>query len=182
MEQKNFVDTILTAWNRYLEQLGDLFNNLPDNGDLENSFNKNRLLYTIGHLTALNDETGVELGLRELLYPELVNDFLVETYRTSNSGQSIHNLLAYWRNVNCTLTSYISDMQLSDWFEDKAGLLNNELQGTPQGSKLNVILTKTHHLVYHLGQLALLTATRKQLGEDTAINNIDSLNRHGALR
>ncbi|MCF0062543.1 DinB family protein [Dyadobacter chenwenxiniae] len=159
MEQIVLVEMVLGAWNKYIEQLDDFFDNLPDDDfDLEVYPGKNRVRYIIGHLTAVNDGILSLLGAGEPLYPELIDEFLIKSYRAGSSGHSINDLRIYWRNVNRTLTTYFSTMPLSEWFKKNAGISEGDFLREPRCNKLNIVLTKTHHLVYHLGQLTLLNS------------------------
>jgi len=164
MEQEVFVEMVLAAWHKYQEQLDDFFDELPDDDfDLEVYPGKNRVRYIIGHLTAVNDGILSLLGGREPLYPELVDAFLIKSYRAGNAEHSINDLRIYWRNVNRTLATYFASMPLSEWFEKNASISEEDFQRDPHCNKLNVVLTKTHHLVYHLGQLTLLNRKIKSL-------------------
>lgn len=164
MEKEVFVEMVLAAWNKYLEQLDDFFDDLPDDDfDLEVYPGKNRVRYIIGHLTAVNDGILALLGSREPLYPELADEFLIKSYRSGNSEHSIYDLRIYWRNVNRTLTTYFSTMPLSEWFEKNANISDEDFLRDPHCNKLNIVLTKTHHLVYHLGQLTLLNSRIRSL-------------------
>lgn len=164
MEQEVFVEMVLAAWHKYQEQLDDFFDELPDDDfDLEVYPGKNRVRYIIGHLTALNDGILFLLGAREPLYPELVDEFLIKSYRAGNTEHSISDLRIYWRNVNRTLANYFASMPLSEWFEKNASISEEDFRRDPHCNKLNIVLTKTHHLVYHLGQLTLLNRKTKSL-------------------
>src|SRR6267142_1607684 len=66
------IDTALASWRQVVAQASDSFNSLTDDQfQHEVAPGKNRVLYLLGHLTAVNDAMLTILGLGDRLHPEL---------------------------------------------------------------------------------------------------------------
>jgi len=66
------IDTALASWRQAVAQASETFNSLTDDQfQREVAPGKNRVLYLLGHLTAVNDAMLTILGLGDRLHPEL---------------------------------------------------------------------------------------------------------------
>jgi hypothetical protein len=117
---------------------------------------RNRSIYLLGHLIATNDTLLPLFGLGEKLFPEL------ETYsnKPDKSFEDIATLTELkkkWETINKTLTDHFNTMTPTDWLSRHTAVSEEDFAKEPQRNKLNVLIGRTNHQSYHVGQLNLLT-------------------------
>jgi hypothetical protein len=117
---------------------------------------KNRGIYLLGHLIAIHDEMILILGLGDKLYPELYEPFLTSPDRSVSEIPSAKELRAFWTKQNELLTQKFKSLQPGEWFLKHNSVSTEDFIKEPHRNKLNVLLTRTTHLSYHVGQLMLL--------------------------
>jgi len=61
-----------------------------------------------------------------------------------------------WRTINEKLTTHFANMTPAQWFERHTAVSEEDFAKEPHRNKLNVLLSRTTHQAYHLGQLILL--------------------------
>jgi DinB superfamily len=118
--------------------------------------NKNRGIYLLGHLIAVHDEMILILGLGDKLYPELYEPFLKSPDRSVSEIPSAKELREFWNKQNNVLTQKFSSLQPDEWFLKHNSVSGEDFIKEPHRNRLNVLLTRTTHLSYHVGQLMLL--------------------------
>ena len=70
--QKLSVQVAINSWRLVAERANKIFSNLTEDDSLkEVAPGKNRLIYLLGHLTAVHDAMFLILGLGERLHPQL---------------------------------------------------------------------------------------------------------------
>ena len=69
---------------------------------------------------------------------------------------SVEELKKYWKEVNAVLYEHISKMTTGDWFTRHSAVSEEDFSKEPHRNKLNIIINRTNHQSYHLGQLAYL--------------------------
>jgi hypothetical protein len=117
---------------------------------------RNRALYLLGHLIATNDSMLPLLGLGEKLFPEL-EEFSSSPDKSFTINQSISELKKQWDTINATLTDHFSKFSAENWLERHTAVSPEDFEKEPHRNKLNVLIGRTNHQSYHLGQLNLLT-------------------------
>ena len=152
------VKMILDRWYAQINNFEKALASLSDEQlQQEISPGKNRGIYLLGHLTAVHDHMLVLLdATKKLLYPELVNPFIESPDKTVSELPSTKDLRAYWTKVNDTLTQHINSLEPEDWFEKHTAVSPEDFAKEPHRNKLNIIITRTSHLSYHLGQFVLI--------------------------
>ena len=156
-QQEVFVKMALNAWEVYIKRADKLFSTLTDQELLlEVSPGKNRGIYLLGHLTAVNDGMINIFGLGERLYPQLDAAFVEKPDKSGLDMPSIAELRSYWTNLNNVLTNYFSQMKPADWFQRHNLMTDEDLIKEPHRNKLSVLLNRTNHLAWHYGQLLLI--------------------------
>jgi hypothetical protein len=152
-----WVIQILNAWNAQIESADNLFNLLTDEQlQQEVAPGRNTGIYLLGHLTAVNDGLLPLFGLQEKLYPQLENLFLDSPDNSGLEKPGINDLRNYWREVNKQLSDHIQQFSINDWLQKHNSISAADFAKEPHRNKLNVLLHRTGHLAYHLGQLAFL--------------------------
>ena len=148
---------IIESWNLTVKRISDLFDKLSDEEIMkEVSPNRNRGIYLLGHLTASHDYMLPLLGFRELMFPELKDSFLRDPDNLNKQPFPIEELRLKWTAVNDELKKHLNNMSEDDWLQKHFAISIEDFAKEPHRNKLNVLISRTNHLSYHHGQLALL--------------------------
>lgn len=147
----------LDTWNTHVDRADKLFNTLSDEQLHEEvATGRNTGVYLLGHLTAVHDALFPLLGLGEKLYPELENTFIKNPDKSGMEKPMIKDLKNFWPEVNNKLSQHFNQMTTEEWFKKHTSVSEEDFDKEPHRNKLNVLLSRTNHLAYHLGQLAFL--------------------------
>ena len=152
-----FLKMTFDRWNASLKNLDTLLNSLTDETlQREIAPGKNRGIYVLGHLIAVHDDMIVLLDMGEKLYPELNEPFLKLADKVATQIPSVATLRSYW-TIQCEALKQKFDLLgQEDWFERHTAVTPEDFAKEPHRNKLNIIVTRTTHLQYHIGQLQLL--------------------------
>ena len=155
--QTVFIKMALSAWETYNERVNKLIDTLSDEQLLaETSPGRNSGIYLVGHLIAVSDGLFPILGFGERLYPQLDKIFLENPDKSGFEMPSINDLKEYWNKVNTKLTNHINQMPEDEWFSRHTKVSEADFAREPHRNKLNIIINRTNHTSYHLGQMAYL--------------------------
>jgi uncharacterized damage-inducible protein DinB len=156
MTKEIFVRMAIKSWDIQVKSASKFFDSIDDASlSRQVAPGKNSILYLLGHLVAVNDGMISLFGLGERQYASLDEAFVKNP---DNAGIPIPNattLKAAWRKSNETLSSYFEKMSADDWFARHNSMTDQDLINDPGRNKLSVLLNRTNHLSYHLGQLVL---------------------------
>ena len=61
-----------------------------------------------------------------------------------------------WKKSNEVLTKLFASMTPADWFARHTAMTDEDLAKEPGRNKLSVLINRTNHVAYHLGQLVLV--------------------------
>jgi hypothetical protein len=151
------IGQLLHSWNSQNKAVTGFFNKYADAAYLEEvAPGRNRAIYLLGHLVATNDGLLPLLGLGTRLYPELETLFSTNPDRAFETIPSITELKEYWAKVNNTLDDHFSKLTASDWLSAHTRVTEEDFAREPNRNKLNVLISRTIHAGYHLGQLRFL--------------------------
>jgi hypothetical protein len=156
-DKKLFVKMAISAWQTYNDRVTKLVEKLGDEtlaGEVAPG--KNTGTYLFGHLIAVNDNLLPLLGLGQNLYPELGKIFHDTPDKSGLKFPAVSELKKFWQSVNTKLTEHFSKMSTEDWFSRHNSVSAEDFANEPHRNKLNVILNRTSHQSYHLGQMILL--------------------------
>lgn len=157
MTKEMYVKMAIDGWNGRIQQGDKLLVALSDDQlQKEIAPSKNRGIYLLGHLTAVHDGMLTLLNLGDPAYPQLFKTFVESPDKAIAELPSAQELRTYWINVNATLAKHFSEMQPDDWFKKHNSVSEEDFAKEPHRNRLNILLTRTNHLSYHLGQMALL--------------------------
>jgi len=152
-----FIKMAISAWDGYNARVSKLLETLPDEAFLADTApGRNTGTYLVGHLVAINDALFPILGFGERLYPELDEIFVNSPDKSGHEMPPISELKECWSKVNGKLSDHIGQMQEDDWFMQHNNVSEADFMKEPHRNKLNIILNRTSHTSYHLGQLAYL--------------------------
>ena len=147
----------IKAWEIQNDRMNKTLERLTDE-DLEREIapGKNRGTYLLGHLTAVSDNLLPLFDLGERLYPQLENSFIKTPDKSGVEFPSTTELRKYWKEVNAKLSQQFNAMQPEEWFARHTAVSEEDFAKEPHRNKLNVLLNRTAHQSYHLGQVVLL--------------------------
>ncbi|MGG9970828.1 DinB family protein [Ferruginibacter sp. SUN002] len=154
---ETIIKMIFDRWNGALKNWDNLLNSLSDEA-LQNEIapGKNRGVYLLGHLIAVHDDMMILLGMGEKMYPELNEPFIKSADKVVTEIPSTAELRLMWVNQCEILKQKFNGLNAEYWFEKHTAVSAEDFAKEPHRNKLNIILTRTTHLTYHTGQLALL--------------------------
>jgi hypothetical protein len=156
-QTETIVKMIFDRWYASLNNCDALLLSLTDEAlQKEVAPGKNRGIYLLGHLIAVHDDMLILLGMGEKLYPELFEPFIKSADKTISQLPSAADLRAFWANQCAIMKQKFEELQPEDWFDKHTAVSAEDFAKEPQRNKLNIIITRTSHLQYHLGQLTLL--------------------------
>lgn len=157
-EKELFVKMVIDAWETQNSRVNKLLEDVSDEQlQAETAPGKNSGIYLFGHLIAVSDGLLPILGFGEKLQPELENIFLKNPDKSELAKPSVNELKQYWREINAELENHFNKMSAADWFARHTAVSDEDFAREPHRNKLNVLLSRTVHQSYHLGQLAFLT-------------------------
>ncbi|MBK7444041.1 MAG: DinB family protein [Bacteroidetes bacterium] len=152
-----FYKIVFDRWNTSLKNCDNLLNELSDETLMrEIAPGKNRGLYVLGHLIAVHDDMLVLLDMGNKIYPELHEPFLKAADKTVENLPSVGELRAFWKNQCAILAQKFESLQPEQWMEKHTSVSAEDFAKEPHRNKFNIIVTRTTHLQYHIGQLRLL--------------------------
>jgi hypothetical protein len=117
---------------------------------------KNTGIYLVGHLVAISDAMLPLLAFGEKLFPQLENIFITSPDKSGLRMPSVPELKDQLNAVNAELSKQVHATKPADWFTRHMAVSDEDFLKEPHRNKLNVIINRTNHLSYHLGQLILL--------------------------
>ncbi len=156
-DKELFIKMVLSNWEMQISRMNNLLAKLSD-AELTNqtATNRNTGVYLLGHLAAISDGMFVFLGLGEKLDPAMYELFVSNPENSGLEKPSIAELKDYWNKVNAELSQKINAMSVDEWFSPHTAIKEEDFVKEPHRNKLNIVINRTNHLSYHLGQLAYL--------------------------
>ena len=117
---------------------------------------KNTGHYLFGHLTAVHDAMLPLLGFGKKLYPELEEVFIKNPDKSGIQKPGVAQIRRQWNEVHTLLLEKLAALTHDQWFEKHNAVSAEDFVNEPHRNRLNVVSSRTNHLAYHAGQLALL--------------------------
>ena len=149
------VKVAINSWRLVVERADATFSQLtPDQLLGEVAPGKNRIIYLWGHLIAVHDRMFSILGLGDRLHPELDAVFIDKPDKAAEIP-SAGQLKQYWEEVNEKLASQFQTLSPDEWLLQHRAMSDEDYAKDPTRNRLAVLLSRTNHLSYHLGQVAL---------------------------
>ncbi len=153
----------LSAWDTYNARVTKLIDALSDEQlAAETAPGRNTGIYLFGHLVAVSDGLFPILGFGERLYPELDKIFVDNPDKSGFEMPSINSLKEYWKKVNDKLTDHIIRVPEDEWFTRHTKVSEADFANEPHRNKLNILINRTNHTSYHLGQLIYLAKKKEE--------------------
>ena|ERR1700761_9191046 len=158
-DRELFIKMVLSNWEVQISRMNGLLAKLSDEQlSAHTAPNRNTGVYLLGHLAAVSDGMFVFLGLGDRLNPAMDEPFLRNPENSDLAKPSIAELKDYWNEVNSVLAQKISEIPVDEWFTRHTAVSEEDFAKEPHRNKLNIVINRTNHLSYHLGQLAYLVS------------------------
>jgi hypothetical protein len=150
------VQVAINSWRLVVERTNTIFSSLTQDELLkEVAPGRNRVIYLWGHLTAIHDAMFAILGLGERLHPELDVIFVSSPDKTGAQLPPVQELRKYWDEVNGKLLSQFASLSADEWLRRHYAMSEEDYAKDPTRNRLAVLLSRTSHTSYHLGQITL---------------------------
>ncbi len=151
------IQQVISAWASQNKLVTQFFNQYPE-ADYEKEVapGRNRAIYLLGHLVAVNDGMIPLFDKGDRLFPQLETPFLKQPDKASNEFPPIAELKNQWEVLNNTLAKHFDEMTASEWMDRHTAVSEADFALNPRRNKMNVLISRINHQSYHLGQLILL--------------------------
>ncbi len=151
-----FIKMILHAWDLNVKRATKTFNGFSDEELFtEVAPGKNRVIYLLGHLVAVHDMMLPLLGLGERNYPQLDEAFIKNPDKEIADLPTVQELRIYWNDINMILEGYFKNLTPDEWLLRHTAVSEEDFAKEPHRNGLSIIINRTNHLSYHLGQIIL---------------------------
>lgn len=151
------VRSLIDVWHGKNSRLSELLYELSDEQLLkEISPERNTGHYIIGHLAAVNDGMLPLLGFGEKRFPGLEAAFLKNPERATIERPRVAEVRLVWAELIGVLRENFEQLSADDWFDKHAAISDEDFANEPLRKRISVLINRTNHLSYHLGQLTLL--------------------------
>ena len=151
------VKPAVDAWNTHIKRTDTLLISLSD-AQLMNEVapGRNRGIYLLGHLVAVHEAMLPLLDLGEVKHPYLLDIFIKNPDRAIEEIPVAGELRQNWKDVNETLSNHFAALEPDEWLQRHTSVSVEDFIKEPHRNRLNILINRTNHLAYHLGQLAFL--------------------------
>ena len=157
MEKELAISLALNGWNSHIKRVDALLAKLNDEQlNAEVAPGRNRGIYLLGHLAAVHDMMLPLLGFGNALNTSFHTPFVSKPDKEVSDLPSIAEVRAYWQQVNAELAKHFAALKADEWFARHTAVSEEDFKKEPHRNRLSVLLSRTTHLAYHFGQLALL--------------------------
>jgi hypothetical protein len=157
MSEQALVTAAVNSWKLNIERADRLFSPLTEEQLLkEVAPGKNRLIYLWGHLTAVHDRMLPLLVLGARLHPEYDPLFITSPDKAAPTLPAAGQIKKAWDEINGTLLAGFESLSAVDWLKKHASVSAEDFAKDPQRNRFSVLLSRTTHISFHLGQTALI--------------------------
>lgn len=143
----------LEVWNDQNSRLGDLLAELKDE-DLQKEVGPGQHTgtYILEHLAAETGGMIPLLGFGEKQYPSLED--------ANVKGPGVGEIRRVWTDLLGVLREKFERLTTDDWFQKHSAITDEEFEDEPHRNRIGVLISRTNHLSYHIGQLMFLKQQR----------------------
>jgi hypothetical protein len=157
MPEEALVASALGAWKSNLERADRVFSALSEEQlQKEVAPGKNRLIYLWGHLTAVHDRLLPLLEIGPRLRPEFDDIFITSPDKTVVQLPTAAEIKSAWDEVNGKVLAGFAGFSPAEWLQKHASVSAEDFAKDPSRNRFAVLLSRTNHLAFHLGQMALI--------------------------
>jgi hypothetical protein len=157
MQEEALVASALGAWKSGLERADRMFSALSEEQlQKEVAPGKNRLIYLWGHLTAVHDRMLPLLEIGPRLCLQFDDIFITSPDKTVAQLPNAAEIKRTWDEVNSKLLAGFTGFSPAEWLQKHASVSAEDFAKDPSRNRFAVLLSRTNHLAFHLGQTALI--------------------------
>ena len=157
MQEALFTKMVIAEWDKQNNNFNKLLSSLTDEQlSKEIAPGKNTGIYLVGHLIAISDAMLPLLAFGEKLFPHLENIFITSPDKSGLEMPSVAELKDHLKVVNAKLSEHILSTPPGEWFKRHMAVSEEDFAKEPHRNKLNIMINRSNHMSYHLGQLILL--------------------------
>ena len=91
------------------------------------------------------------------LHPEFDDPFLSSPDKAAPQTPSVEEIKKAWTEVNGKLRAAFATLSPADWLQKHASVSEEDFAKDPLRNRFAILLSRTNHLSYHLGQAILAT-------------------------
>jgi uncharacterized damage-inducible protein DinB len=152
-----FLNNAIGSWKQVIGRIDKGFLQLSDE-EIQKQVapGKNRLIYLLGHLTAVHDRMFSLLGIGERLHPELDEAYISNPDRTLPDPVAPADLKKLWSEVNRRLTEAFEKLTPAEWLQKHTAVSDEDFAKDPSRNRLSILLSRTNHAAFHTGQAVLV--------------------------
>jgi hypothetical protein len=156
-QQDLFVSTAVQSWTLTIKRATATFDNFSDEQLFsEVAPGRNRVLYLLGHLTAVHDRMLPLLGLGDRQYPHLDELFITSPDKAFAVLPPVQELRDAWKSINGLLADRFAALRPEEWLQKHTAISDEDFAKEPHRNRLSVLLGRTGHISFHLGQMVFL--------------------------
>jgi DinB superfamily len=149
--------TVLKAWSLQVARIDEFIAQASDEAlSTDTAPGRNSGVYLVGHLTAVSDGLFPLLGFGSKIYPELEKLFISTPDKAGLEYPTLEQLKESWRVVNDKLMERFNSLEPEQWLGRHEAISEDDFAKDPFRNRLNVLINRTAHMSYHLGQLVYL--------------------------
>lgn len=153
------IQSVLSNWRMTTKRLSTLFDGLSEPEFYEEiAPGRNRIIYVLGHLTAVHDQTLEVLGFGTREHPEFDEVFIKNPDRSVETKLPPSDLISLWGQVNQKLDEGMRALAPEQWVGRHRKVSEEDFAKDPTRNCISVVLNRTNHAGYHLRQLMLWRA------------------------
>lgn len=159
--ESTLVDAALRSWKLGADRISKFFaEQTEEQLQRELAPGRNRLIYILGHLTAVNDAMLPLLGFGPRLHPAWDDIFVKNPDGTAVKVPSGEEVQRAWKEVDAALQTHFAALTPAQWIEKHASVSVDDFAREPHRNRFSVLLSRIGHMQQHLGQ-AVLAEPRK---------------------
>ena len=156
-EKELFIKMVISNWDLQVGRMNSVLAKLSDEElSTPTAPGRNTGVYLLGHLAAVSDGMFTLLGIGEKLNTKMEELFVRKPEDSGLGNPSIAELKDYWSKVNELLSEKMNRIAPEEWFNRHTAVSEEDFAKEPHRNKLNIVINRTNHLSYHLGQLVYL--------------------------
>jgi DinB superfamily len=155
--EEKLCSAALQSWNQVITRADKKLLPLTDE-QLQQSVapGRNRVIYLLGHLTVVHDRMIPLLRIGERLHPELDAAYLENPDGKIEHQHTASEIKEAWKQVNEVLTKAMSEFTPEAWLERHNSVSEEDFAKEPHRNRLAILLGRTNHASFHLGQIILV--------------------------
>jgi hypothetical protein len=156
-QQQQIISQLINTWKTQSQAIGTFLDKYENDAYLnEIAAGRNRAVYVFGHIVSASDDMLPLLGFGDRLHPELQELFSANPDKFFPEIPAVAELKSYWKVINEKLAAEFLGLSPGDWLDRHTRVSVEDFAKDPARNKLNVLVSRTNHISYHLGQLNLL--------------------------